>query len=42
MLTMNAVEIFIPFNVNNPATEPSVIPIPAGIKVTAPKRTEVE
>ena len=41
MLSISAVEILTPFNVNNPAIVPSVTPIPAGIKDTAPKRIEV-
>ena len=38
---ISAVEISTPFNVNNPAIEPSVIPIPPGMNDMAPKRVEV-
>ena len=40
-LRINAVETSIPFSVKRPVIDPSVIPIPAGIKDIAPKRIEV-
>ena len=40
-LTINAVEMPIPCVVNKPASVPSVIPIPPGMKVIAPKTTDV-
>ena len=40
-LRISAVETSIPFSVSKPTMEPSVIPIPAGIKEIAPKRIEV-
>ena len=40
-LRINAAETPIPSRVYKPASVPSVIPIPAGIKDMAPKRIEV-
>ena len=41
-LSINARETSIPSKVNNPIREPSVTPIPPGIKVTAPIMTDDE
>ena len=40
-LAINAVEMSIPCVVSKPASVPSVIPIPPGMKVIAPKITDV-
>lgn len=41
-LTTKAAEMSIPCIVNKPASEPSVIPIPPGMKVIAPKKQETK
>jgi len=40
-LRTNAVDILIPSSVKNPAIDPSVTPIPPGMKVIAPKIVDV-